>query len=198
MSSPGVIEQRTRLLASVVGFRFHDCTPSVMASGFPIRLQLDPENEIDHSAVKVLVRDVHVGFIAKQDAPAVRRAIVDCDEYTVTVETVFSGSVKVRIEATSTGAATQTNKKRRVDTASQPDSANSHFHSMAADALVYKIESLIELLATVKATYLHNGAAKQRLKSTLEDKFKGADLEDAYDAYKHFDACYAALGVLVG
>ena len=198
MSSTAVVEQRTRLLASVVGFRFHNCTPSVMESGFPIYLKLDPENEIDHSAVKVLVGDVHVGFIAKQDSPAVRRAIVDCEEYTVAVETVFNGSVRVRIEAVMTNAVSQSNKKRRVDTpeesVSGTDDKNARYRSMASDALVYKMETLVETLATLKGRYFDGAGGKHNLKSALEAKFKGAELEDTYE---HIAACQASLDALL-
>jgi hypothetical protein len=59
---------------AAVGFRFRGKTPKVLREA-AITLELEPNNQYDDKAVKVLVANDHVGYVSKEHSSAITRIL---------------------------------------------------------------------------------------------------------------------------
>jgi len=73
-----VIDRADIVRISVVGFRYRSARVDDFVIGFEngsVRFEKEPTNKYDPNAIKVLVADRHVGYVAREDVPKVAHCL---------------------------------------------------------------------------------------------------------------------------
>ena len=85
------------ILFIVVGFRYLNTVPEILKLG-KISLLEEPDNVYDPKAIKVLVDNKHVGYIARNDTNRVHCFLSENENYDIKCVELYEHSVQCLIE----------------------------------------------------------------------------------------------------
>lgn len=80
-----------------VGFRFRNYTPECLRTDDFIRLRPEPTNKYDPNAIKIMVGDEHVAYVARDYCEMVQEVLDSNCIFGVTLLDTYQASAKLRI-----------------------------------------------------------------------------------------------------